>query len=129
MVIRGTRNLPARLTPQPWVKSRKLKVSGLRLPSKHLLSRHAKRPNRIGPVFSGKCAHGSHRAPAPGPLCPFPGSPMRRSLEDLREVKGERALMKLIGREQVPDADRVGDWLRRMGDPGKGQRGPGAGAR
>jgi len=52
-----------------------------------------------------------------------------RSLEDLRELKGERALMKLIGREQVPDADRVGDWLRRMGDPGKGQRGPGAGAR
>ena len=32
-----------------------------------------------------------------------------RSLEDLRELKGERALMKLIGREQVPDADRVGD--------------------
>jgi len=23
-------------------------------------------------------------------------------------------LMKLIGREQVPDADRVGDWLRCM---------------
>src|SRR5579863_3667701 len=46
-----------------------------------------------------------------------------RSLEDLRELKGERALMKLIGREQVPDADSVGDWLRRMGDPEKGQRG------
>src|SRR5579863_2634053 len=37
-----------------------------------------------------------------------------RSLEDLRKLKGERALMKLIGREQVPDADRVGDWLRCM---------------
>jgi len=46
-----------------------------------------------------------------------------RSLEDLRELKGERALMKLIGRKQVPDADRVGDRLRRMGDPEKGQRG------
>ena len=46
-----------------------------------------------------------------------------RSLEDLRELKGKRALMKLIGREQVPDADSVGDWLRRMGDPEKGQRG------
>src|SRR5579863_6213932 len=46
-----------------------------------------------------------------------------RSLEDLRKLKRERALMKLIGREHVPDADRVGDWLRRMGDPEKGQRG------
>ena len=42
-----------------------------------------------------------------------------RSLEDLRELKGERALMRLIGREEIPDPDSVGDWLRRMGDPAK----------
>ena len=46
-----------------------------------------------------------------------------QSLEDLRELKGEGALMRLIGREQIPDPDSVGDWLRRMGDPEKGQGG------
>ena len=25
--------------------------------------------------------------------------------------------MKLIGRDKIPEADTVGDWLRRMGDP------------
>jgi hypothetical protein len=37
-----------------------------------------------------------------------------RSLEDL---------MELIGREEIPEPDTVGDWLRRMGDPRSGQLG------
>lgn len=39
-----------------------------------------------------------------------------RSLEDLRELKSEEGLMKLIGRDEIPEPDTVGDWLRRMGD-------------
>ena len=46
-----------------------------------------------------------------------------RSLEDLRELEREGALMKLIGGEQIPDPDSVGDWLRRMGDSDRGQAG------
>ncbi len=46
-----------------------------------------------------------------------------RYLEDLRELEREQALMKLIGREQIPDPDSTGDWLRRMGDPDLGQAG------
>ena len=46
-----------------------------------------------------------------------------RSLEDLRELKNEEGLMKLIGREEIPEPDTVGDWLRRMGDPKSGQLG------
>ena len=46
-----------------------------------------------------------------------------RSLEDLRELKNEEGLMKLIGRDEIPEPDTVGDWLRRMGDPNKGQEG------
>ena len=46
-----------------------------------------------------------------------------RSLEDLRELKDEEGLMKLIGRDEIPEPDTVGDWLRRMGDPGAGQAG------
>jgi hypothetical protein len=45
------------------------------------------------------------------------------SLEDLRELKGEEGLMKLIGRDEIPEPDTVGDWLRRMGDPKTGQLG------
>ncbi|RPJ09954.1 MAG: IS1380 family transposase [Deltaproteobacteria bacterium] len=40
-----------------------------------------------------------------------------RSLEDLRELKNEEGLMKLIGQDEIPEPDTVGDWLRRMGDP------------
>src|SRR3989338_2141552 len=36
-----------------------------------------------------------------------------RSLEDLRELSREEALMTLVGRNQIPDADTAGDWLRR----------------
>jgi hypothetical protein len=46
-----------------------------------------------------------------------------RSLEDLRELKDEEGIMELIGREEIPEPDTVGDWLRRMGDPKSGQLG------
>jgi len=46
-----------------------------------------------------------------------------RSLEDLRELKNEEGLTKLIGRDEIPEPDTVGDWLRRMGEPTGG--GPG----
>lgn len=46
-----------------------------------------------------------------------------RHLEDMRELEREGALMKLIGRDCIPDPDSVGDWLRRMGDPDKGGAG------
>jgi len=40
-----------------------------------------------------------------------------QTLEDLRELEQEAALMRRVGREEIPDPDTVGDWLRRMGDP------------
>jgi hypothetical protein len=40
-----------------------------------------------------------------------------QTLEDFRELEREAALMKLVGREVIPDPDTLGDWLRRMGDP------------
>jgi len=40
-----------------------------------------------------------------------------RSLEDLKEPRNEEGLMSLIGREEIPEPDTVGDWLGRMGDP------------
>jgi len=46
-----------------------------------------------------------------------------RSLEDLRELKSEDGLMRLIDREEIPEPDTAGDWLRRMGEPEVGQRG------
>jgi hypothetical protein len=46
-----------------------------------------------------------------------------RSLEDLRELENEEGLMELIDRDEIPDPDTVGDWLRRMGEPRKGQVG------
>ena len=46
-----------------------------------------------------------------------------RSLEDLRELKNEKGLMKLIGWDEIPEPDTVGDWLRRMGDLKVGQLG------
>ena len=46
-----------------------------------------------------------------------------RSLEDLRELKNEGGLMKLMGCDEIPESDTVGDWLRRMGDPKTGQQG------
>jgi len=46
-----------------------------------------------------------------------------RSLEDLREIKEEEGLMRLMGRDEIPEPDMVGDWLRRMGDLQTGQPG------
>lgn len=46
-----------------------------------------------------------------------------RRLEDLRELRREAPLLKLVGRDLIPDSDTVGDWLRRMGDPTTGQAG------
>jgi hypothetical protein len=45
------------------------------------------------------------------------------SLEDIRELKYEEELMKLIDSENVADPDTVGDWLRRMGNLERGQIG------
>ena len=42
-----------------------------------------------------------------------------RTLEDLRELEREDALLTLLGHDALPDP--VGDWLRRMGDPQTGQ--------
>lgn len=46
-----------------------------------------------------------------------------RSFEDLRELKNDEGLMKLIGYETIPDPDTAGDWTRRMGDPLKDRQG------
>jgi hypothetical protein len=43
-----------------------------------------------------------------------------RALEDLRELKGDEGLLKLLGDQEIPEPDTAGDWLRRMGDPGTG---------
>jgi len=46
-----------------------------------------------------------------------------RSFEDIRELKYEEGLMKLIDIDNIPDPDSVGDWARRMGNLQTGQRG------
>ena len=46
-----------------------------------------------------------------------------RTLEDLRELEREAALLSLLDHDVLPDPDTVGDWLRRMGDPQTGQAG------
>ena len=46
-----------------------------------------------------------------------------RSLEDIRELKADEGLMKLIDSEDIPNPDTAGDWLRRMGDLETGQKG------
>lgn len=46
-----------------------------------------------------------------------------RTLEDVRVLEREAALLRLLGQERIPDPDTVGDWLRRMGDPERGQAG------
>jgi hypothetical protein len=46
-----------------------------------------------------------------------------RTLEDLRELARETALLSLLDHDVLPDPDTVGDWLRRMGDPQTGQAG------
>ena len=39
-----------------------------------------------------------------------------RSFEDIRELKHEEGLMKLIDINNIPDPDSAGDWYRRMGN-------------
>lgn len=46
-----------------------------------------------------------------------------RSLEDMRELEQEEGLMKLVGSNNIPEPDTIGDWLRRMGDIEAGQSG------
>jgi len=46
-----------------------------------------------------------------------------RTLEDLRELERETALLTLLDHTALPDPDTVDDWLRRMGDPTTGQAG------
>jgi len=69
---------------------------------------------------------GSHRGFGPSEVVDAVGLMLQgggRSLEDLRELKREEGLMELMGREEIPEPDTVGDWLRRMGDPKAGQPG------
>ena len=46
-----------------------------------------------------------------------------RSFEDIRELKYEEGLMKLIVINSIPDPDSAGDWCRRMGNLQTGQLG------
>lgn len=48
-----------------------------------------------------------------------------KKLEDLRELKGEISLRKLMDIEEMPASCTVGDWLRRMGENGRGLAGLG----
>ena len=43
-----------------------------------------------------------------------------KTLEDLREIKGEISLRKLMDMEELPASCTVGDWLRRMGSDSRG---------
>ncbi|KWT78951.1 transposase [Candidatus Magnetominusculus xianensis] len=47
------------------------------------------------------------------------------SLEDIRELKYEEGLMKLIDERRIPSPDAVGVWLRRMGKDSEGLKGLG----
>ena len=38
-----------------------------------------------------------------------------RSLEDVRHLREDKALRKLLGLRRLPSADMLGDWLRRLG--------------
>ena len=46
-----------------------------------------------------------------------------RSFEDIRELKYEAGLMKLVDINNIPDPDSVGDWCRRMGNLQTDQQG------
>jgi hypothetical protein len=43
-----------------------------------------------------------------------------KKLEDLREIRAEVSLRKLLGMKELPASCTVGDWLRRMGKDGRG---------
>ncbi len=44
-------------------------------------------------------------------------------MEDMREIKDEASLRKLLGLEGLPASSTMGDWLRRMGRDDRGLRG------
>jgi len=46
-----------------------------------------------------------------------------RALEDLRELRAEVSLRKLLKMKHLPASSTVGDWLRRMGKDGRGLEG------
>jgi hypothetical protein len=48
-----------------------------------------------------------------------------KTLEDLRELKGEISLRKLMEMQEMPASCTVGDWLRRMGNEKRGLSGLG----
>ncbi|MDO8690339.1 MAG: IS1380 family transposase, partial [Dehalococcoidia bacterium] len=48
-----------------------------------------------------------------------------KKLEDLREIDAEVSLRELLGIGELPAACTVGDWLRRMGQDGRGLKGLG----
>ena len=48
-----------------------------------------------------------------------------KKLEDLREVRGEKSLRELAEIDNLPASCTVGDWLRRMGEDGRGLSGLG----
>ena len=48
-----------------------------------------------------------------------------RTLDDLRVLRGDEGLRKLLRMERIPSSDATGDWLRRMGQ-GAGLEGLGA---
>ena len=41
-----------------------------------------------------------------------------RRLEEVRELRGEQAVLRRLGLDELPSADALGDWLRRMGGRG-----------
>lgn len=41
-----------------------------------------------------------------------------RTLEDLRVLREDAGLLRLLGKASLPSSDAAGDWLRRMGDCG-----------
>ena len=41
-----------------------------------------------------------------------------RSLEDIREIRFDKGLHKLLSLKKIPSSDAFGNWLRRMGDNG-----------
>ena len=45
-----------------------------------------------------------------------------RSLEDIREIRGDEGLREVLALKGVPSSDAAGDWLRRMGE-GQGLEG------
>jgi len=46
-----------------------------------------------------------------------------RTLEDLRELKNEEGLRKLVGHKEIPEADTVGGLVKEDGDPRADRKG------